>query len=523
MALSTRAKRQHDIASPLHPTGETAADSAPPLSNGKKPSKDRESSNTGHESHKIEAPQAQRPWYQVPQTYDPETYDPEGRMPWTPEPEPYDPETYAAWGRKHFGNDWYEQRKIMLQERDIYLPDSVYGSRQRALREMEHEMEGRPFKPLGGLNDKGWQRLWARLSNVMPSTETGSNPAFPAPDDSNSNNGSEQSNISGYSTYPPTPSTREETPYPEDPWERLEWRRRHDNWDEEKYQYEKIFLKEGLIDKVRSERENEEGNRKSREEWEAILKLKWTDNPEYERQKRAHNLRLWNYNHRFDPPEEARASIDRMVAAELRDDPGNANIFRRREPQSATTGDSADAPGWESAGVSQTRASLPRPQEPAKDISRKTRGRGTTKNTARFESVANCGTQSQQAASTLAEASKPDRRTERPRRASDEPNDSTPQGLRRPRKRQPKVYKKERESRRLAGYLPEFGMLPQRGETAAPSEPPSNTRKPTPAGPRRRAPPKKSIGVKGAKPQGIPKSGREKTSRSKRSKKQSGG
>ena len=238
MAPSTRAKRQHDIASTLHPSVETAVDIAPSLSsNSKKLSNDRESSNTSHEPDLYEAPQA----------YDLETYDPEAQMPWTPEPEPYDPETYAAWGRKHFGNDWYEQRKIMLQERNIYLPEPIYGGRQRALRVMEHEIEGRPFEPQGGLLDEGWQRLWARLSNVMPSTETGRNPAHPSPEDSNSNDGSEQSNISGYSTYPPTPGSRDETPFPEDPWERLEWRRKHDNWDEEQYQYKKIFLKGGLI------------------------------------------------------------------------------------------------------------------------------------------------------------------------------------------------------------------------------------------------------------------------------------
>ena len=224
--------------------------------------------------------------------------------------------------------------------------------------------------------------------------------------------------------------------------------------------------------------------KKRREEWEAILKLKWTGNREYERQRRAHNRRLWDYNHRFDPPGETDAWFRRMAAAEDREYPDNANVFGRQELRPATTGESADAPNSESAGVSQMRASLPRPQKPTKDISRRTRGGVFTKNTARFESDANCGTQSQQAASILAEASKPDRPSKRPRRALDEPNDSTPQGLRRPSKREPKVYKKERESRRLAGYLPEFGMLPKRGGAAPPPyEPPSNTRKPKISGP----------------------------------------
>lgn len=56
----------------------------------------------------------------VPQTYYPDTYDPDGQMPCTPEPEPYSPQAYAAWGRKHFGQEWYSLRKTMLEERNIY-------------------------------------------------------------------------------------------------------------------------------------------------------------------------------------------------------------------------------------------------------------------------------------------------------------------------------------------------------------------------------------------------------------------
>jgi hypothetical protein len=179
--------------------------------------------------------------------------------------------------------------------------------------------------------------------------------------------------------------------------------------------------------------------------------------------------------------------------------------------------------------VSQPRASPLRTQKPAKDISRKTRGGRITKNTAQSQSIANSGTQPRQAAPAPAEAPTPDRRPKRLKQASDivdEPDDS-PQVPRKPRKRQPKVYKQERESRRLAGHLPEFGLLPKRGEPAPPCKPPlrhpSNTRNPNPLGHRSRASSKKKpIAVKGAKPQGISKSGREETNRSKRSKKQSG-
>ena len=93
------------------------------------PSNDRESGNPDNKPDKTIC------WVhgirmRIPQTYDPETYDRDGRMPWTPEPEPYDPDTYATWGRKHFGDDWYEQRKTMLEGKNIYDLDPVYRLRQ---------------------------------------------------------------------------------------------------------------------------------------------------------------------------------------------------------------------------------------------------------------------------------------------------------------------------------------------------------------------------------------------------------
>jgi hypothetical protein len=77
-----------------------------------------------------------------------------------------------------------------------------------------------------------------------------------------------------------------------------------------------------------------------------------------------------------------------------------------------------------------------------------------------------------------------------------------------PRKRQAKIYKKERQSRRIVGDPPEFGMLPKRGEPAPQYDPPSryysNTRKPNSSSARSHAlSRKKSIAVKGAKPQGF--------------------
>ncbi|KAJ9137662.1 hypothetical protein NKR23_g8951 [Pleurostoma richardsiae] len=85
---------------------------------------------------------------------------------WTPEPEPYDEEAYTAWGRKHYGEDWYEQRELMFQERNLVKldvkDDHIYLERQKALRQMEREREeGKLLLDRA----KTWQELmaWARM------------------------------------------------------------------------------------------------------------------------------------------------------------------------------------------------------------------------------------------------------------------------------------------------------------------------------------------------------------------------
>jgi hypothetical protein len=179
----------------------------------------------------------------------------------------------------------------------------------------------------------------------------------------------------------------------------------------------------------------------------------------------------------------------------------------------------------EIVGASQPPASLLRPQKTTKEMSRRTRGGRITKNTTQSQGIGNGQTLSRQAVPTPAEALTPDCRLKRLRQVSDmvgEPDNSPPQVPRKPHKKQRKVYKQERESRRLAGHLPEFGLLPKRGEPAPPYETllrcPSNTRNPNPLGHRSRASSKQSIAVKCAKPQGISKSRREETYSLKRSK-----
>lgn len=94
-----RARRQRDIESTIHPSVETTSDNGPPLSDSNNLSiKRRESNSTDYQPDK--------------------NGDlPKRRGLTTPEPKPYDPETYGAWGRKHFGDEWYEHRNARLRER----------------------------------------------------------------------------------------------------------------------------------------------------------------------------------------------------------------------------------------------------------------------------------------------------------------------------------------------------------------------------------------------------------------------
>lgn len=89
---------------------------------------DLKNSDTNHEPDRTERPQGQIKLYE------------------------YDSETYAAWGRKRFGDDWYERRKTMLQERHLCSTDEAYKAHQRAVREMERKIEGRPFGSQYGLS-----------------------------------------------------------------------------------------------------------------------------------------------------------------------------------------------------------------------------------------------------------------------------------------------------------------------------------------------------------------------------------
>ncbi|KAI1110049.1 hypothetical protein F5Y14DRAFT_455440 [Nemania sp. NC0429] len=178
----------------------------------------------------------------IPRTYDPDTYDPDSRMSWTPEPEPYDSETYAAWGRKHFGEEWYTLRKTMLEERELYVEknDPVYSERQRELGIMEYKAESRPFRlalRTGEERDPGWTRVWARLSKKL-GIKTSSSPPSPASAD----------------YY----------------WIRSEWR-------DGSYHSEKVSLNETFIDIARTRLEDEPGDRLLKEQLDKIDSFRMGD------------------------------------------------------------------------------------------------------------------------------------------------------------------------------------------------------------------------------------------------------
>ncbi|KLP11497.1 uncharacterized protein FFNC_03586 [Fusarium fujikuroi] len=255
--------------STLSPSVEAASDEVYPLSNSNNLDDNvHAADNSANEERDTYSVLVLGTSMLVPRTYDPDTYDFDARMPWTPEPEPYDPETYSAWGRKHFGEEWYQLRKVMLEERNPHdRRDPVYGARQRALRVMEHQAEGRPFKPASGTlhvdeTDEGWKRLWARMSN----NELGL-PRSPSPPPA-----------------PPTPSppsdssgSREPTPIPTNQWEYVEYMRTHDDLTEEDYHFHRFFVREEIIDRARSRRENEPGNRQAREKRELMESFRQWD------------------------------------------------------------------------------------------------------------------------------------------------------------------------------------------------------------------------------------------------------
>lgn len=156
----------------------------------------------------------------------------------------------------------------------------------------------------------------------------------------------------------------------------------------------------------------------------------------------------------------------------------------------------------QSSPVSRPAAQQTPPPQPAHDAGRKTRSGRVTKQSAQRRTDAR-SPRSESARAGTSPSVGP-----RPRRLDPESNTGVGSVVQ-PRKGQRKVYQKERASRRLAGQLPEFGMLPGRGEPAPLVEAPlqasprtATTRKSAPRG--KKMP--QAQAESGAKPRGVSKS-----------------
>ncbi|KAK2810290.1 hypothetical protein FQN50_003021 [Emmonsiellopsis sp. PD_5] len=374
------------------------------------------------------------------------------RRPWTPEPEPYDPETYVAWGRKHYGEEWYELRNALFRER----LEIEYTVRQRELRRLEREKEGRTLA--GELAKVGLKEIRIPAVMVRPAE---------ADDDAVSDR---RSLSTGYSTYLATDDER--SPEPEDPWERLEWRREHYDYDEQLYQRMRVELRVALEDKVRSQREREERDKRDAEAWAEIVKWKGKNDWKYEALKRDHNLMLQGWTQEQIDAEKreqkemrrrARREPHRPVTGPLGGREKDAEEGDMTVAQWREIAESALRRGGYTSSSSSEPELPPQSQTPNEEVLRKTRAGRITKTAPKNQSIAKRNNPRQpKSTSTRAEVRS---------------------GARKTRKREPKVYKKERESRRLAGLSPEYGMLPKRGEAPEPYEAPlhhpSSGRKPS--------------------------------------------
>jgi hypothetical protein len=325
------------------------------------------------------------------------------------------------------------------------------------------------------------------MAEVLQSIETGGDPAFA--------NGSVLSD----DTY-----EEQGTPEPNDPETRLAWGRRRYGED---WYLEEVASREAALN---ARREEEERERIEDEKVEAIRKLRETEPWEYERRMREYNLQLQGLT---------KAQIDKSnqpLPKEVIESnwAGFSALLQGKVLQPAATDKHADA---RSENIdSQSRVSL-RPQKPTKEVSHKIRRGRTVKSTARDRTVGSSN-RSKRPASTLSEALVDEER------APNATNVKLPQSKHHKIK-QRKGSTAERASRRIAGEPVEYGIFAN-PSAARPVPKPlqrnPSTRKRNSVDPHNHAPSKKSISVEAAKAQGISRSAREGTRRS-RPKKQSGG
>jgi hypothetical protein len=113
----------------------------------------------------------------TPDSYDPDAYDPSVTQEWIrlEQKEVSQGSKHVGslldktWCRNHYGEAWYALRKVMIKERALEdVHDPLYSYRQNLLRVLEHNVDGRPFRPSAGLRHQAWVQLWTRLSKGIP-------------------------------------------------------------------------------------------------------------------------------------------------------------------------------------------------------------------------------------------------------------------------------------------------------------------------------------------------------------------
>lgn len=321
---------------------------------------------------------------------------------WTPEPEPYDPEKYVVWGRKHYGEEWYRKRQDLLHTNGVCLGDF----QQTELRNMEREIEGRPLE-----SDLNYELLLPK-SPTPPFTST----------QSNHGDEEEQSVVSGYSTYPNSEIVREITPPPDDKWDRLEWEREHSNYTDMEYRMQRYFRADLIIDLARSKREMDE---RQAMEKRRIAQLKYLqrNNPGlYHQVKTERDLLLqgWTWEQIQDCYQSEEETFNRYQGNPQR----NTNLMFA-PPQNG--GESSTLRRRSSRLALNRRAN--RREGIGNTVRRQTQPHSKKKNSRKTQSG----------------------RIHKQRRLAE--------------KKPRKLYQKERTSRRLAALSPEYGMLPNKGET----------------------------------------------------------
>ncbi|EPE02912.1 hypothetical protein F503_01653 [Ophiostoma piceae UAMH 11346] len=172
--------------------------------------------------------------YRVPEIFP--AFYPNEVVRWEPEPDGDDFEGYSDWGRQHYGDDWYRRRKLIIEERNIFIVDRKYKKQQLELREVENTVDGRVFP--GGMQGAVWREVWQKICLAKT--------------DRDWDGGDDMRRTDGCPGILPSEDR---------PWERLEYDRRTQMWNDEEYAYYRCLLTTELVAKARSDLEDQIGDR----------------------------------------------------------------------------------------------------------------------------------------------------------------------------------------------------------------------------------------------------------------------